>query len=308
MITNNSSFFLRFIQYQKERFPFLAHIFLIGAFTFSAISYSRICRGMEGFIDWTYYFPTAFTTITLFFLLRVVDEFKDAEDDANFRKQLPVPRGLISFKELKWIGIVVVALQIMVNIYFFPKMLILWAFVIIYMSLMGKEFFVSEWLKHKPVWYIVSHMFIVPLIDIYASGADWLLGDVSAPKGLMFFFAVSYMNGVVIEFGRKIKVPENEEHNTYSTLYGAKNATYIWIAVLLTTLILSIAAAYYAGYGQTGAFVLIAEFALCVLPALFFLNKQTMKSSKMIELSSAVWTFLMYMTLGAVPMISKLLA
>ena len=33
-------------------------------------------------------------------------------------------------------------------------------------------------------------MLIIPLIDIYASGLDWLLEGASAPKGLLFFFAV----------------------------------------------------------------------------------------------------------------------
>jgi len=50
MEANNQSFIRRFLTYQKERFPFLAHGVMISAFTFSAVSYSRICRGEEGFI------------------------------------------------------------------------------------------------------------------------------------------------------------------------------------------------------------------------------------------------------------------
>ncbi len=45
-------------------------------------------------------------------------------------------------------------------------------------------------------------MFIIPLIDIYASGLDWFLAGVPPPRGLLFFFAVSYMNGIVLEIGR----------------------------------------------------------------------------------------------------------
>ncbi|HIA07289.1 MAG TPA: hypothetical protein EYN71_11445, partial [Flavobacteriales bacterium] len=111
---NEASFLKRFYIYQNERFPILAHGFIIAVFTFSAVSYSRICRGVEGFIPWQSYLIGIFATITLFLLVRIFDEFKDREDDAKYRKYLPVPRGLISLKELRVVGIVVAAIQISV--------------------------------------------------------------------------------------------------------------------------------------------------------------------------------------------------
>src|ERR1700752_30506 len=218
---NTLPFLHRFFIYQKERFPFLGHGLLVASFSFSAIAYSRICRGAEGFVDLSTYLVGIFTTISLFFLVRVFDEFKDAEDDAKFRSHLPVPRGLISFKELAILGVIAACLQILANAYFFPKMLIMYFIVMGYLCLMGKEFFVGEWLKKHQFWYVVSHMMIIPLVDVYASGLDWILEGVPAPKGLLFFFAVSFMNGVVLEIGRKIRIPEKEEFNTYSTMLGA---------------------------------------------------------------------------------------
>ena len=217
---NNKSFLKRFYIYQKERFPILGHGMLVASFSFSAIAYSRICRGVEGFVPWHIYLTGIFTTITLFFLVRVFDEFKDAEDDAKYRKELPVPRGLVSLKELAIAGVIVAMLQIGINLLLFPKMLLIYFIVIAYLSLMGKEFFIAEWLKKNQFWYVTSHMFIIPLIDIYASGLDWLLAGVDAPKGLAFFFGVSYMNGIVLEVGRKIRIPENEKEGvlTYSSM------------------------------------------------------------------------------------------
>src|SRR3989304_1659589 len=180
---NSSSFLKRFYIYQKERFPILGHGILVASFSFSAIAYSRICRGAEGFVDWKIYLVGIFTTISLFLLVRIFDEFKDAEDDAKYRRELPVPRGLISFRELAIMGIIIAILQIVVNLFFFPKMLFIYFVIIGYLSLMGKEFFVVEWLKKHQFWYVTSHMFIIPLVDIYASGLDWLLGGVSAPGG-----------------------------------------------------------------------------------------------------------------------------
>lgn len=306
---NNATFFKRFYIYQKERFPILGHGALIAAFSFSAIAYSRICRGVQGFVDWKIFIIGIFTTISLFLLVRIFDEFKDAADDARYRKELPIPRGLISFRELKLMAMIIVIVQMALNLFFFPKMLILYFIVIGYLLLMTKEFFVSAWLKKHQFWYVISHMFIIPLVDIYASGLDWFLEDVPPPKGLLFFFAVSYMNGIVLEIGRKIRIPEKESEGvlTYTSMLGTARAVVLWILILLMTLILSFAASDFAEYRTTSFIILGLVFVLCSLPALFFLKRQSEKSSKMIEYASAFWTIAMYLTLGGVPMISKLL-
>lgn len=306
---NNAPFLRRFYIYQKERFPLLGHGLLVAAFSFSAISYSRICRGAEGFVDLQTFAVGVFTTISLFLLVRIFDEFKDADDDARYRKELPVPRGLITFRELAIMAVIVAAAQIVVNLIFFPKMLWIYAVVIGYLLLMGKEFFVAEWLKKHQFWYVTSHMFIIPLVDIYASGLDWLLFGVKAPVGLFFFFAVSYMNGIVLEVGRKIRAPELESEGvlTYTSMLGAPRAVGLWVAVLIVTLSLSIAASAFAGYGNAVLAVLVMVFLMCLLPAVFFLRSRAAKFSKMVEYASAVWTISMYLTLGAGPMISKLL-
>ena len=304
---NTKSFITRFFIYQNERFPFLSNGLLIACFSFSAISYSRICRGVEGFISWPHYGVVIFTTILLFYLLRVFDEFKDQEDDANFRKHLPVPRGLISLRELGITGILVVILQIIFNGIFLPQLLFLYFVALAYMLLMAKEFFISSWLKRHQFWYVVSHMFIIPIIDIYASGSDWLLSGVSAPKGLGLFFLVSFMNGIVIEVGRKIKNAEREEFNTYTTMMGIRRAPVLWLIILFATLLCSIAAAWYAGYGISGVLILCAIFCFCSIPGFRFIINPDEKNSKLIEKLSGIWTLCMYLTLGGVPMLMELI-
>ncbi|RZF61320.1 UbiA family prenyltransferase [Sphingobacterium corticibacterium] len=305
---NNASFITRFWIYQRERFPLLAHGILISAFSLSAIAYSRISRGATGFISWQHFLVGVFTTVTLFLLVRVFDEFKDAKEDAMYRKELPVPRGLISLHELRLVGIVLFLAQIAINLIFFPKMLIIYGIVIFYLCLMGKEFFVAEWLKKHPFWYVTSHMLIIPLIDIYASGLDWLLASVDAPKGLLFFFAVSFMNGLVLEIGRKIRNPSDEKVGveTYSYMLGAKKATGLWILILFATWLLSIVASYYAGYGILAYIILTAIFMFSCIPAVLFVNNMTSKRAKAIELTSAGWTIAMYLSLGGVPMLERL--
>jgi 4-hydroxybenzoate polyprenyltransferase len=306
---NNASLARRLWIYQGERFPVFAHGLLVAAFSFSAISYSRICRGVEGFVSWERYFLGIFTTITLFLLVRIFDEFKDAEEDAKYRRELAVPRGLINFRELAILGAAVVIAQVAVNAVFFPRMLLLYVIVIAYLCLMGKEFFIPAWLKKHQFWYVTSHMFIIPLVDIYASGLDWVLEGAPAPKGLLFFFAVSYMNGIVLEIGRKIKVPGKEKEGvlTYTAMLGTNRAVVLWLFILLATLALAVGACAFAGYGMIAFFVLGLIFLLCALPALLFLRGKSEPAAKAIELASALWTITMYLTLGGVPMVMRML-
>ncbi len=299
----------RFLIYQKERFPILGHGLMIVAFTFSAISYSRICRGEAGFITWQDFLIGIFATVTLFFLVRIFDEFKDKEDDAKYRKYLPVPRGLISLNELKAIAIVVAILQITAIALFQTNMLLLYGIVIAYLLLMGVEFFIPKWLKKHQIIYITSHMVIIPLVDIYASGLDWLMADADPHWGLAFFFAVSYVNGIVIEFGRKIRAPHREEEGviSYTKMYGSKGGTVRWLVLLFVTMGLAIAASWYAGYGWIAYAVFAGVFILCSIPGFMFLKNHSTKNSKRIEHASLVWTGIMYLSLGGIPMLKLLL-
>jgi 4-hydroxybenzoate polyprenyltransferase len=306
---NNASFLKRFWIYQRERFPVFGHGPLVAAFSFSAIAYSRICRGAEGFVPWDRYLIGIITTVTLFLLVRIFDEFKDRKEDAQYRPELPVPRGLVSLRELAIVGVIVAVIQIVLNALFFPKMFLIYCIVIGYLLLMGKEFFISKWLKEHQFWYVTSHMLIIPLVDIYASGLDWLVEGQAAPKGLIFFFIVSFFNGIVLEIGRKIRTPDKEAEGvvTYSSMHGPAKATAMWLIILLVTFGWAVAASWFAGYGQTGLLVMGIIFLICTLPAVLFLRKMTAKNAKLIEYASALWTIAMYLSLGGIPMVTELM-
>jgi len=187
----------------------------------------------------------------------------------------------------------------------------LWLYLIVmaYLMLMGVEFFVPHWLKARQMLYITSHMFIIPLVDVYSSGLDWLLEGASPSIGLLFFFAVSYMNGIVLEFGRKLRSPEKEEEGvvSYTGLYGTIGGTVAWLAILFLTFSLSLAASYFAGYGMLAYGMLSLCFLLCTIPALLFIRTHTQKLSKLIEYASAIWTAAMYLILGGIPMLNQLI-
>ena len=304
-----TSFIRRLWMYQKERFPLFKHALLIATFTFSAIGYARICRGAEGFIPFTDYASGVFMTFTLFFLLRIADEFKDKVEDAKYRPYLPVPRGLISLNELKKVAFITLGLQGLVMIFLQPALWLLYVMVLGYLFLMRVEFFVPQWLKKHPILYMTSHMMIIPLMDCFASGLDWMNNGVSAPNGLLFFFLVSFLNGIVLEFGRKIKAPENEEPGvqSYTSLYGTRSAVVCWLLVLTLTAVSSLLAAKYAGFSTSMQLVFPVFMLFSAIPGLLFLKQPSAKTAKWIENSSGLWTLSMYLLLGGLPMLLKLI-
>lgn len=305
MEENDRSYLKRFYIYQKERFPIIITLVATLAFTFSAISYSRLSRGIEGFVAWSDYFIAVFAAFTLFFLVRVFDEFKDKKEDAEFRKYLPVPRGLVKLSELRLLGIVIVILQVAIIAIFQIKMLSLYLVVLGFLCLMGVEFFVPKFLKPRQILYITSHMLIFPLLDLYSSGIDWALDGYTPHLGLLFFIAVSYMDGLLVEFGRKMRAPEDEEDNvvSYTGMWGVKGAVGVWLITLLVTLTFAILAANYAGYGVPAFAILGTLAVLASIAAFIFMKKPNKKTARGVEKISGLWTVCMYLALGGIPMI-----
>ena len=76
-------------------------------------------------------------------------------------------------------------------------------------------------------------MMVMPLIDFYTSGLDWIVKGVRLPTGMFLFLALTFTNGCIIEIGRKIRVPEDEEPGveTYSALWGRFRAAAVWIVI-----------------------------------------------------------------------------
>jgi 4-hydroxybenzoate polyprenyltransferase len=296
----------KYLIYLSERFPLQTHIPIIAIFSFSAICYSLSAVGQAHFIPVANYAIAFFLTFSIFLLLRISDEFKDHEDDMKYRKYLPVPRGLVSLANLKWIGIGLVILQL-ITVFLYPSFAPIYFISMLYLGFMFKEFFVEDWLKKHQIAYVFSHMLIIPLVDLVASSAHWGVAAINPPTALGWFFAVSFFNGILLEIGRKIKLPENEEEGvvSYSKLWGMYNAAYVWLGVLTVTLILAFVAAS-AIHSPIWVYVLLSVFAAAgSTTAVLFLKSPTQKKAKMIENASGLWTMGMYLNLGALPFIME---
>jgi len=294
----------KYLIYLSERFPLQSHIPIIAIFSFSAICYSLMADGASNFIA-IGNFVMAFTlTFGLFLLLRISDEFKDYEEDKKFRKYLPIPRGLLTLNHLKLLAVLIFVIHLVILITN-PQFIIIYIICLIYMALMYKEFFIKRWLKKNHLAYVLSHMAIIPLVDLVASSAHWSFDGISPPTALGWFFAVSFFNGILMEIGRKIKLPEHEEKGvlSYSKLWGTNKAIINWLLILVLTFSLAVAAAYAIQSPVWVYWILAIWAALCGLPAMWCLKHPTQKKTKLIENAAGLWTMGMYLNLGALPFI-----
>ncbi len=293
----------RFYIYQKERFPLIVNFILIGALTFSAMSYSRNLMNPTGKINLFVFFSILAITFTTFFLIRLIDEFKDFDIDKEHRPHLPVQRGVVSLKELKVLIIILLLIQIGIMVFLIPS---LWGFYALFMGwlfFMSNEFFVSEKLEKLPILYTTSHMVIVPLIDLFASSGDWYITGTSTHLGLYVLLATSFFNGLVVEFGRKIKAKENEEYNSYTRKFGINKSTWSWLAMMGISLSLASACCILADYSFISILILGIIFTVSFALGLSFMKKPNVQQSKGIEIASGVWTLVMYIVIGCYPQI-----
>lgn len=292
--------------YQRERFPLFAHGPLIAAFSFCAVSLSMMLRGGE-YLSLAS-ITVAFVTCLLFFLqLRIADEFKDFDEDMRYRPYRAVPRGLVTLRELAWVFVVAAIVQLALALWLTPRLVALLGIAWIYLALMTREFGMREYLKARPLLYLVSHMLIMPLVDLYATGTDWLLAGDGIPAGLTWFLAASFFNGMSIDIGRKIRSPVDEEAGvqTYSVLWGRPLALAAWWGVLLASMLSALGAAHQLNFAAELALGYVGLLALCAVTAVWFVRCAPAGGGKHIELLTFLWTLGLYLGLGAAPLIGR---
>lgn len=300
----------RLWRYQAERFPLAGYAPLIAAFTFASVSYSRAARRFaglpdaEGFVPWPLFATGVFTSLACFFLLRVLDEHKDADTDRRWRPELPVPRGLVTLGELRGTGAALVAAVIAANAVVAP--VLLWPLLLVaaWAALMTKEFFVRDWLRAHLGAYLVTHMLVMPMIDAYTTGLDWLVAGRHAPAGLPWFLAATFANGVLVEVGRKLRAPagEREGVDSYTRAWGPRAAPLAWLAVLFAAAAVVTVAARSTGAAGPSAAVAFPAAALLAIPAARFVATGDDRAARQVELASGVWGFVSYLTLGLGPL------
>ncbi len=292
--------------YQRERFPLARTVPLLAVFSSASINLSALLaeRPLPGIVSYLLAFVIA---LCLFFQMRIADEFKDAAIDRRYRAERPVPRGLISLGELALLGAVSALLTLAAA--WHGAVLALLAIVWCWLVAMSAEFGAPAWLKARPVVYLVSHMAIMPLIDLLLTGIEWYPHGAAA-SGLLIFLALSYANGVVLEIGRKIRAPDDEREGveTWSGLWGAERAIRIWLgSVGVALILLLVLAGIMAGRldspvaGLAMAIVGCGAALLVRRRAAQFVASPSDDTATAIDTAAGYWVFTCYLLAGWLP-------
>ncbi len=218
----------RFWVYQAERFPLVRNGVLIALFALGAMAWGSLIDGVSAWPPALWMVSGVVSVLLFFFQLRVADEHKDFAEDSRYRPERAVPRGLISLKELRRLAWGSAALQLalvaMTNLNLLIPLLVVWAWI----GLMTREFFAPEWLKARPVAYLVSHMAVMPPIGFFALACGTL--DPGLDRACVWAFLVlAFLNGLAVEIARKAWAPEDEREGveTWSKLWGPKRAALV---------------------------------------------------------------------------------
>lgn len=223
----------RFLAWMKERFPFAnALLFFILYLTTAAIVRSTSAGEISlSLLD----VISALVTWSFFLVLRVFDEHKDYELDCKNHPQRVLQSGLITLRHLRIAGGIAIAAQILWSLLLdkgFGQVSMAWLAMLVWTCLMGKEFFIAEWLNRHLTWYAVSHMLVMPLIV-------WWLANLAVPgialsNELQVMMLLAFISGFCFEITRKTKGPEEERDSieSYSRIFGTRGSAFVVIALV----------------------------------------------------------------------------
>jgi len=288
--------------YQAERFPLVKTVPLLACFSAASITLSAVLseRSLPGFSAYAIGF---FLVFILFFQLRVADEVKDGKDDAKYRPERPIPRGLVTLRLIVSLGVATIPAGIILALLhgagLIWLLLLTWAWLIA----MTFEFGVPAWLKARPVAYLLSHMAIMPLIDLLLTGIEWLPHRAAAPA-LWLFIALSFSNGCVLEIGRKLWAPENELTgvDTYSGLWGPRRAAIIWLGFVGISAALLIGVGIATGFVIAFTIITLGGVLICANAARNYVSDPNPKTEKAMDTIAGLWVFGCYTTAGFLPL------
>ena len=289
--------------YQAERFPLATTAVSLAVFCAAGINVTALLAGTA--LPGTMAYAVAWVaSMVVFFQMRVCDEHKDHAIDCRYRPERPVPRGLISLRTLRGLGLLGIPPAAALVTVHEPILLVILAVVWIWLGLMTVEFFVPAWLKARPLPYLVSHMLILPLIALLVTACAWAIDPGKAPDGLAFLLILAFLNGIVLEIGRKVRAPANEREDveTYSATWGVRPATGIWLLALLTAAVLCFALSLRLGAVLLVGPIVLVGMALALFAGLTFSEAPDTRTERRMDRVSRLWVLLSYAALAAAPL------
>ena len=289
--------------YQKERFPVLVYGLYVFCIVFATFCFFNYYWEMY-YYEWIKLIPMFIVALLQFLMVRIVDEFKDYEEDCKYRPYRPVPRGLIKLKELKILFIICIIIQLILTITCSQNgllyLIILWVF----FALMSKGFFIKKILDKHLLLEVTLDELILPIMVLYLanfipqiySSTDFAITNsiIMADSNVWKILVMAYIISWIVEVARKIRCKEDEENGvkTYTAILGITKATILLF--LLETLLMVVQGII---LGQKNYIWIVALYILVNIPNILFIKKKTRKMAKLAELFANIYIAIVYCSL-----------
>ena len=300
------NFIKKWYTYQKERFPVLMYgsyiaciVFAIYCCCLSHISlfeqtiYSADISNTIS--NWKITIPMFLAGFIQLLMVRIVDEFKDYEEDSKYRPYRPVPRGLITLNELSVLFIICILIQIAITFIFkanFILLVVLWVFFFI----MSRGFFIKKFLDKHLLLEVLYDELMMPIMVLYLSSFclnKWELIALSFNTNFTILLIISYVVSWTAEIARKVRCKEDEEKGvrTYTAVLGIPKAMLL-LSVLESMLYIlqSIALA-------KMQLLISIIYAIIIILNLVFMFKQNKLLSKIVSLSANLYIVFIYVSM-----------
>ncbi|MBK8326181.1 MAG: prenyltransferase [Moraxellaceae bacterium] len=221
----------RFLAWINQRFPF-SHALLFFILYLTAAAIVRASNN-DSILQWHDVMGCVITW-SFFLVLRIFDEHKDYELDCQNHPQRVLQSGLITLNHLKIVAACAISLQVGYAIYVdggLGATFVAWLMMFAWTCLMGKEFFIADWLTRHLTWYAVSHMMVMPLIV-------WWLANMALPHTalslpLQALMSLAFISGFCFEITRKTKGPEERDTiESYSRIFGTRGSAVVVMGLL----------------------------------------------------------------------------
>jgi 4-hydroxybenzoate polyprenyltransferase len=278
----------------RERFPARNAIFF-AMFYMTALLIGRAAE-TDGPIELVARDFLGFVALWCFFLmLRVFDEHKDFEADAIAHPRRVLQRGLITLRDLRWLGLRAFVIQLVISVTMdrgLGPVTMWWAAALGWSLLMAREFFVRDWLRRHIVVYALTHMLVMPLVAMWVA-------SMGAPRAsgspvVWAFAALSMLAGLGFEIARKMRAPEQEHPmaDSYTQSLGVTRASALLVVVTVATVAAAVGLTVLVTQriGIVGIIALVATLAFAVAAVSRFRDAPTPASANRSELAVGVAT------------------
>jgi len=170
------------------------------------------------------------TSVSL--LIRIMDEFKDYEDDLTNFPTRPLPSGKVLKSDLMYLGIFCSFVVVFLSLS--SMTLLVWGLItLVFTGLMLKWFFIEEVMrKNLPLAFITHHPIVVFNFVYLVLACMQSYPNVTWKEAIYVLpIALIFTNWEVV---RKIRAPEQEtSYTTYSKIFGPRPAIIIAIVLQL---------------------------------------------------------------------------